>query len=110
MTVTPEPRDDDAPEAQSPPKRNPVMIVMSGIATFAFLGWLTWLITHVTLQGVPEADRAELLQTMVMAATGLVVSGVLAARTTDTQSPFGFITALSRALRGLTGRFRGGYF
>jgi cyanate permease len=88
------------------------MIVLSGIATFAFLGWLTWITTHLVMEGVPAEDRATLLQTMVMAATGLVVSGVLAARTTDAQDPFSFVSALTRALRGMSGRWfgRGGYY
>lgn len=109
MDISPGP-DHETQSAQPPPKRSPTMILLSAVATFAFLIWLCWIGTRIILMGLPEEGRADVLNTVVMAGTGLVVSAALAARSADTSSPFGFIAALASAVRSTASRFRGGFY
>lgn len=91
------------PELEQPPqpKRSAAMILLSGVVTFAFLGWLCWLITGIVLTGIPEQDRADVVVSLTIAAVGLVLSAVLASRTAETKSPLGFLGNLATALKAL---------
>lgn len=90
-------------------RRSPVMLALSGLATFAFLAWLCWIITRLIDAGIPDADRAGLVETMILAATGVVISAVMAARAAGPSNPLGMLTTLMSAVRGMM-RGRGGGF
>lgn len=76
---------------------------VGGFVALAFLGWLCWLVTHLALGGLSEEGRANLAATGLLAASGVALSTVLAAR--HAASPFEYLAALSSAVKGMLSRW-----
>jgi hypothetical protein len=85
-------------------RMHPVVAVLSGVGCFGFLAWLCWIITKLVASGVPEADRAGLIGTLVMAASGVVVTSIAAARGLD-QNPLGGLGSIVGGLRNMVRRY-----
>ena len=83
---------------------SPFVIFMSGASTLAFLVWLCWLITTLVISGIPDDGKAELVSTGILAATGVVISAVMAARSTQ-GDPLEFMGNAISSLRGMLRRW-----
>lgn len=92
-----------ADEPQELTTKKSVCTFLSGILACAFLGWTCWLVTAIVLQGIPEASRADLAATGLLAATGTAVSSIVAARAAQA-NPFDFISGWFTAIRGMVFR------
>ena len=77
-----------------------IMVFLSGAVTCGFLGWLCWIVTVLVFAGVPDADRAGLIGTLVVTASGVVISAVVAARASPT-SPFDFLKTMFDGVRSM---------
>lgn len=101
-----EPRSNGSPLATNAGGRrmHPAVAILSGVGCFSFLAWLCWIITKLVVSGVPESDRADLIGTLVMAATGVVVTSIAAARGLD-QNPLGGLGSLVSGLRSMVRRY-----
>lgn len=85
----------DTEQDQDEPRRpSSLILFLSGVGTFSFLGWLCWLVTTLVIGGIPEGDRADLVASLVFAASGVVVSAAVTARTTRTNPLEFLITAI----------------
>jgi hypothetical protein len=73
------------------------MLLLSGIATFSFVGWLAWATTLLIQAGVPDADRASLISTLVFASTGVVVSAAVSVRSIS-ENPLGVLADVFKSL------------
>lgn len=87
-------------EKPTPSPSHPLVVLLAGVGTFSFLAWLCWATTKIIDAGIPEADRAELVASMVIAAVGLLISAVIAARAVTT-NPLEFTMQLYSAVRSI---------
>lgn len=88
----------------TPRRKHPVLIFMAGVGTFAFLFWLAWLTTRLIVAGIPEEDRAGLAETMVLSASGLVLTAITAALASGETNPLSFVSSFVSAVRSLLTR------
>lgn len=83
--------------------RSRVVLFISGVTTFGFVVWLGWAATRLIEVGVPEADRAGLVSTIVLAATGVVISAAVSVRNIG-DNPLGFLADLWTSIAAMVRR------
>jgi len=91
------------PDSMPTHHRSRVVLFLSGVATFGFVGWLAWAATLLIRAGVPEPDRAELISTIILAATGVVISAVVSVRNMG-ENPMGFLADLWTSVAAMVRR------
>ena len=90
-------------EEQAPEKPRVIpssLVILAGVMTFGFLGWLCWLITRIANAGIAEVDRSTLVQALVIVAAGVVMGGTAFARGTTT-GPLAFLGAIFAAVKDM---------
>ena len=90
------------------PPRKPAFVMsavtfIAGATTLAFLCWLAWLVTVIVLWGIPPPDRADFAATLVLAASGVLISAVIGARAAE--SPFEFLATIISTVKGVFRRW-----